>query len=192
MLMPSSISKSRYSADARNDAASHLSKAGARVASVQNLIMETIMKKYLLAASVILVISTPTLANECSPITKPQVERLFDRWNASLSTLDPEKVAENYASDAVLLPTLSNTPRLTHEERKDYFTEFLKKHPRGEIDSRTIKIGCNKAVDTGTYSFTLDGGIKVPARYTFTYEYNDGKWLISTHHSSAMPEKPAD
>lgn len=147
------------------------------------------MKRHLLAASVIALMATPALAVECAPITKPQVEQLFDRWNASLATLDPEKVVENYAPDAVLLPTLSNKPRLTQEERKEYFVDFLKKHPQGKIDSRTIKIACNKAIDTGTYTFTLKDGTKVPARYTYSYEFKDGKWLISSHHSSAMPEK---
>jgi uncharacterized protein (TIGR02246 family) len=151
--------------------------------------MEMMMKKYLLAASVIALMATPALAEECAPVTKPQVEQLFDRWNASLATLDPEKVVENYAPDAVLLPTLSNKPRLTQEERKKYFVDFLKKHPQGKIDSRTIKLGCNEALDTGIYTFTLKDGAKVPARYTFTYEFKDGKWLISSHHSSAMPEK---
>lgn len=149
------------------------------------------MKSYLIAASVIAFMATPALAEECAPISKPQVEQLFDRWNASLATLDPEKVVENYASDAVLLPTLSNKPRLTQEERKDYFVDFLKKEPQGKIDSRTIKLGCNDALDTGIYTFILKDGGKVRARYTFTYEFQDGKWLISSHHSSAMPDKNA-
>ncbi|MDO3445640.1 SgcJ/EcaC family oxidoreductase [Agrobacterium sp. V1] len=150
------------------------------------------MKRHLLAASVIALLATPAVAEECAPITKPQVKQLFDRWNASLATLNPEKVVDNYASDAVLLPTLSNKPRLTQEERKEYFVDFLKKHPHGEIDSRSIKLGCNEALDTGIYTFTLKDGSKVPARYTFTYEFKDDKWLISSHHSSAMPEKHPD
>lgn len=149
------------------------------------------MKRHLLAAFVSALLATPALAEECAPITKPQVEQLFDRWTSSLATLDPEKVVENYTPDAVLLPTLSNKPRLTQDERRDYFVSFLKKHPYGEIDSRTIKLGCNEALDTGNYTFTLKDGSKVPARYTLTYEFKDGKWLISSHHSSAMPEKPA-
>ncbi len=83
---------------------------------------------------------------------------------------------------------MSNKPRLTQEERKAYFTEFLKKKPQGKIDSRTIKIGCNKVTDTGLYTFTMADETKVPARYTFTYEVENGKWLIASHHSSAMPE----
>jgi uncharacterized protein (TIGR02246 family) len=130
-------------------------------------------------------------AVKCARITKTDVEKLFDRWNASLKTADPEKVADNYAEDAVLLPTVSNKPRLTRAERVEYFKEFLKKEPVGAIDSRVIKIGCNSVVDAGLYTFTLHGHDQVHARYTFTYEFKNGKWVIAHHHSSAMPEKPA-
>ncbi|WP_429932604.1 SgcJ/EcaC family oxidoreductase [Agrobacterium vitis] len=129
------------------------------------------------------------MAQECAPVTEGQVEKLFDRWNASLATLDPEKVVANYEDDAVLLATLSNQPRLTQDERRAYFVDFLKKKPQGVVDSRTIKLGCNTAIDTGVYTFTMGDGTKVPARYTFTYDYDGGKWLISSHHSSAMPER---
>ncbi|AYG61941.1 SgcJ/EcaC family oxidoreductase [Rhizobium jaguaris] len=146
------------------------------------------MHKLVLVAAFASFIAGPAWAVECTPITKKQVEGLFDRWNASLATLDPQKVVENYAPDAVLLPTLSNKPRVTQEERKAYFKDFLKKKPQGKIDSRTIRIGCNKVTDTGLYTFTMADGTKVPARYTFTYEVEHGKWLIASHHSSAMPE----
>jgi hypothetical protein len=54
---------------------------------------------------------------------------------------------------------------------------------------RQIKIGCNDALDAGIYTFTFGNGNKVRARYTFTYVLQDGKWLISSQHSSEMPEK---
>ncbi|WFU06998.1 SgcJ/EcaC family oxidoreductase (plasmid) [Rhizobium sp. CB3171] len=124
----------------------------------------------------------------CAPITEQQVAELFDRWNASLRTLDSEKVAANYAENAILLPTLSNTPRLTHEQRAAYFDHFLKKRPQGSIDLRVIRVGCNMATDSGIYTFSFADGTKIPARYTYTYEFMDGKWMITAHHSSAMPE----
>lgn len=125
----------------------------------------------------------------CEAVNKEQVAALFDRCNASLQTLKSDEVVKNYAEDAVLLPTVSNKPRLTQLERKDYFDHFLEQHPSGAIESRTIKLGCNDAIDMGIYVFTMGNGTKVRARYTFTYELKDGRWLISSHHSSAMPEK---
>lgn len=144
--------------------------------------------------------SAGTLAHaesmDCAAIAKPQVEALFDRWNASLGTLDPATVTANYAEDAVLLPTVSNTPRTNRAMIQDYFVQFLQRHPDGEINTRTVKIGCNMATDVGIYTFTLDGNAPgemqlVSARYNYVYVLRDGKWLIAHHHSSAMPEPVA-
>ncbi|MEX3021963.1 SgcJ/EcaC family oxidoreductase [Kluyvera sp. STS39-E] len=127
-------------------------------------------------------------AADCTKVGKAQIEGLFDRWNDSLKTGDAKKVADNYLSDAVLLPTVSNQVRLTDAEREDYFEHFLEKKPVGKIDTRTIRLGCNKAIDTGTYTFTFADNTSVSARYTFTYAWDGAAWKISSHHSSAMPE----
>lgn len=128
----------------------------------------------------------------CAHTSEQEIVTLFDRWNASLATLDPDKVLALYAPDAVLLPTISNKPRTNHEEIRDYFVQFLKKKPLGKIDFRIIKIGCNIASDTGLYTFTLhdtNGKIeKVSARYSYVYEHLNGQWLIEHHHSSVLPE----
>ena len=126
----------------------------------------------------------------CQPTSEKEIAGLFDRWNQSLQTLKPAAVAENYAPRSILLPTVSNKPRLTNEERLDYFEHFLHNKPVGKIDSRWISIGCNTAIDAGLYTFTFgSNGQVVRARYTYTYQFDGKKWLISSHHSSAMPEK---
>lgn len=127
-------------------------------------------------------------ATTCQKVDEKTIAGLFDRWNQSLATLDPTKVTANYAPDGVLLPTVSNQMRTNHQEIQSYFVDFLKKEPQGVIDQRKIKIGCNKATDAGVYTFTFKGGQKVQARYSYVYEWRDGKWLIAHHHSSAMPE----
>ena len=124
----------------------------------------------------------------CQVTDEKAIAGLFDRWNASLRTLDPARVTANYAADGVLLPTVSNTPRTNHAEINDYFVKFLKNQPQGSIDKRFIKIGCNVAQDVGTYTFGFKDGSKVSARYSYVYEFRDGQWLIAHHHSSAMPE----
>jgi uncharacterized protein (TIGR02246 family) len=131
----------------------------------------------------------PPRKERCQPITEEEVAGLFDRWNASLQTGDPEKVAANYADDAILLPTVSNQPRLTNAEREDYFQHFLVDQPSGKIDLRRIYLGCNTAVDAGLYTFTFARtGAVVPARFTYTYRWDGKQWLITSHHSSAQPE----
>ncbi|WP_225084673.1 SgcJ/EcaC family oxidoreductase [Pectobacterium colocasium] len=126
---------------------------------------------------------------DCVKTDKKEIASLFDRWNVALQTGDAKKVNRNYASDAVLLPTLSGKPRTTDAERIDYFEHFLAKKPVGKIDTSTIRIGCNDAVDTGTYTFRFGDGSEAKARYTYTYiwDVKQKQWLISSHHSSATP-----
>ena len=128
----------------------------------------------------------------CTKTSVQEIAALFDHWNASLASLDPDKVVALYTPYAVLLPTLSNKPRTNYEEIRDYFVHFLEKKPQGKIDFRIIKIGCNSASDTGLYTFTLHDtkgrAKKVSARYSYVYEYLNDQWLIEHHHSSALPE----
>jgi len=133
---------------------------------------------------------TSARTETCKATSEQEVAALFDRWNQSLQTGDPGKVVANYADRSVLLPTVSNTPRLDPAQKQDYFVHFLQDKPFGRIDSRTIEIGCTTAVDAGLYTFTFARtGAVVKARYTYTYKWDGSRWLITSHHSSAMPEK---
>ena len=134
-----------------------------------------------------------TTANAATKPSDEQIKALFVDWNAALATGDPQKVADRYAPNAVLLPTVSNQVRSTRAEIVDYFVKFLKSKPSGTIlDSHIAVLNADDAIDAGTYRFALTQDGKpttVDARYTFVYEKIDGKWLIVNHHSSAMPEK---
>lgn len=125
----------------------------------------------------------------CNPPLKSEVAALFDRWNASLRTGDPKKVAANYAPGSVLLPTVSNRARFTAAEKEDYFAHFLARKPEGSIDDRVIDVDCNSATDAGLYTFRFADGTSVKARYSFSYRKIGAQWLITSHHSSGMPEK---
>ncbi len=126
----------------------------------------------------------------CKPISEKKIAALFERWNDALQTGDPHKVTANYAEDAILLPTVSNQPRLTQAEREEYFEKFLLDEPSSVIDFRQIYLGCNVAIDAGLYTFTFGRtGQVAPARFTFTYRWDGEQWLITSHHSSVMPEQ---
>ncbi|MEV7189971.1 SgcJ/EcaC family oxidoreductase [Kitasatospora sp. NPDC093102] len=123
--------------------------------------------------------------------TEQQIAALFDKWNAALATGDPNRVADLYAPDAVLLPTVSDI-RTSRAGIVDYFTKFLASKPVGKIQERFITVlDRTSAVDTGLYQFTLTdkngGKSTVDARYTFVYELRGGRWLILNHHSSVLP-----
>lgn len=132
---------------------------------------------------------TPGTTATCEPVTEPQIADRFTRWNDDLTSGSPDRVVENYASDSILVPTVSNKVRRTAAEKKDYFEHFLADKPTGVIDFSDITLGCNMAVDSGLYTFTYRAtGKKVQARYTFTYHWDGREWLIVSHHSSGMPE----
>jgi uncharacterized protein (TIGR02246 family) len=134
----------------------------------------------------------------CVDVTEDQIKELFKQWNAALQAApNPERVAALYAENAVLLPTVQNGPLTNRGAIKGYFAErFLPDKPSGTIDepTRTIRIGCNVAFDVGLYTFTYKPPPPRPpkdptkARYTYIYEYDGGRWLITHHHSSKQPE----
>ena len=130
-----------------------------------------------------------------------KADELFRGWNVALQTGKPNFVVDRYASKSILLPTVSNQPRLTAAEKTDYFVHFQEKRPSGDISpviSPVIrKVFCdnNTLTDAGLYTFNYDPGYLQPgqplftrARYSFTYHFDGQQWLITSHHSSAMPE----
>lgn len=122
------------------------------------------------------------------PIEKEEVQTLFHLWNDALATGDSSLVADRYASNGVLLPTVSDIPRNSNELIKDYFDAFLLKKPQGTILESFVTIGTNWCQDVGIYEFMLGSGDKVKARYSFVYVWENGQWKIAHHHSSQMPE----
>lgn len=123
-------------------------------------------------------------------ISESEVRRLFYLWNDALATLNSHTVADRYARQAVLLPTVSDIPRTTREGIVDYFDHFLQKRPQGVILDSFVRIGDNWCQDTGIYEFTMGTtGDKVKARYSFVYTFEGGEWKIAHHHSSMMPEE---
>ena len=113
----------------------------------------------------------------------------FDEWNNAIQTNDPDTVTALYDPHAILLPTMSNSVRHNHDEIRDYFVQFLAKHPQGNIDEANIQIYESVACNSGLYTFRFEDGSQMQARFTFVYVWNGKQWLIVEHHSSGMPEK---
>jgi uncharacterized protein (TIGR02246 family) len=122
-------------------------------------------------------------------LSDEEVRGLFQLWNNALATGDASQVAARYSKNAILLPTVSDTPRKTKEEITDYFESFLKIKPQGVITQGVTLSGEDWCEDAGVYEFTMGAtGEKVLARYSFVYVKEDGEWKIAHQHSSAMPE----
>lgn len=141
-----------------------------------------------------LTISLPAHAQAeraCAVTTKEEIAALAEHWNSALATGNPDKVTDLYAGDAVLLPMLSGEPRMGRQEIKAYFDEYLRRHPQGLINMRSIMVGCNVASDIGMYTYRLTGRRKgtretVVGQYSTLYEFRGGKWLIVQQRASAI------
>jgi uncharacterized protein (TIGR02246 family) len=126
---------------------------------------------------------------------KEEVEAATLAWGRALGEDDPDKVLPYYAQDAVLWGTLSPTVRADRAALRDYFVTAFKVLPGLKVSfgDQLIRVYGDTAVNTGYYTFSYgnDGETKtLPARYSFTYVKNGGRWLIVDHHSSAMPPPP--
>lgn len=125
-------------------------------------------------------------------VTKEEVAANFDTWKAALATKDPKTVANLFAPNAILEPTLSNQVRHTPAGVEAYFVNFLKLSPKPSINERHIEIlDETTAIDAGIWTFDLVKEGKpswVTARYSFVWEKIDGVWRIQMLHSSVMPE----
>ena len=155
------------------------------------------MNKYFLAVAMTAsLIAVPAQAKsmKCPVVTQTQVDGLFTEFNNAWATKDPSKVTALFTKDAVLLATVSNTPRTTAPEINDYFVKFLQNNPVGTVNTSTYKMSCNSVARVGTWTVTFTDaatGAKsdVKARYSFIYRQEGGKWKIDHLHSSMMPEK---
>ena len=131
----------------------------------------------------------------CQQLTPVQLDQKFAEFNASWASKSPDAVAAMFDDDAVLLATIASVPRTDTAGIRDYFVKFLKGSPVGRIDTSTVKSGCNWALRMGTWTVIMTDpatGAKsdVKARYTFLYQFEDGKWRIEHLHSSVLPANP--
>jgi len=122
------------------------------------------------------------------------VPKLLQNWATQLSRSSPSNptpIVSTYADNAVLLPTCANGPLTGRAEIKGYFVGFLKPQPVATFDMTTAKIGgdCTHPFASGLYTFKLNDGTQLQARYTYVFRQTGPRaWLIAQHHSSLEPE----
>lgn len=120
-------------------------------------------------------------------------EALF-RWAEVIASGCVEDVLALYAPDAILVPTLSDEIGEREEERRRYFEAFLSNDVQScdiLIQKKRVSQKLGTVVIGGLYTFRLlRKGLEelVPARFLFTFEEIDGRWLITGHHSSRLSE----
>lgn len=125
-----------------------------------------------------------------------EIARLLDTWLAKIAEGDTDALLDLYASDAVLVPTVSNRLRMDRAAMADYFDEFLQRAPSGRVDQSHVRIHGDIAINSGIYTLVLDAvpvaasgaKLQILCRFTFVYRRDQDRWKIIEHHSSTMPE----
>jgi uncharacterized protein (TIGR02246 family) len=150
------------------------------------------MKKQLLIGTLVTLLATSSVfaAGTCN--TEEKVLAADKKWQDTLALHDPQKMADLYEKDAVLLGTFEDIPLLDRENRVAYFTKLYKKMPniRVEYDKTHVKLLKEDAISTGLYTFIGNENgkeIRTPARFTFAYDSTDQGCVLIMHHSSVLP-----
>jgi uncharacterized protein (TIGR02246 family) len=119
---------------------------------------------------------------------------VIDRWATAFNANDADAVLKLYASDALLLGTVSPILSEGTDPIRAYFARLPGSGTKVVIGERRIVVLSGQAVlGTGFYEFTRmqDGKpVPTPARFTMVLVERDGAWLIAHHHSSQRPNPP--
>ena len=115
-------------------------------------------------------------------------------WAEAYNSRDPQKIQALYAPDAVFWgtssPTLRDTPALIGEYFKNSPSQ---PNARVELGEFKVRVWGDTAASTGSYTFTdmRDGqAVRRPARFSFVFHKQEGRWMIVDHHSSSVPAAP--
>jgi uncharacterized protein (TIGR02246 family) len=144
----------------------------------------------LVLLGLILLVAQPAWSGD-----KEDVAAAAAEWTKLFVDDNPDPILALYAKDAVLWGTLSPRRRETPAALREYFVGAFKALPGHKVTfgDQLIRVYGNTAINTGyyTFSYVKDGQPQsIPARYSFVYVKQGGKWLIVDHHSSAMPAPP--
>lgn len=123
-----------------------------------------------------------------------EASKLLLTWAETVGTRNVDAVLSLYARDAILVPTLSDDVRDGEHDRRHYFESFLDNDGIScgiTVQKSRVSRRLGTVVIGGLYTFqiTRDGETpEVPARFLFTFEEIEGRWLITGHHSSKAVE----
>ncbi len=112
-------------------------------------------------------------------------------WKEAVEGGDADAIVKLYDKKAIMISTFVQNPITKHDELLSYYKKVIvNPDVRVEIEEEHPRRFGNMAVNTGRYtlSYTQEGEeVVVPARFSFTYQLQDKKWVIVDHHSSAVP-----
>ena len=151
--------------------------------------MKQLAMLVVLATVTVGLLAAPRDKSKSSGDAQAAVARLRTSWIDAYNNKQPEKIAETYTDDAVVLPTIGK-PIQGKDAIRDYWKQSIDAGG-GNVsvsDTHTESSG-DLAYDTGRYKVTTktpDGNTRdVTGSYLITLKRaGKGKWLIAAHASS--------
>ena len=149
--------------------------------------------------------ASPAIAREQAPefkssgnrsSEKPDVLSALITWKTAIETGALDDIMKLYDKDALMISSFAQKPLTKRSQIEDYFKKVIANSGiKIEItDSHPLAFG-NIAVNSGSYnlSYEQEGEtISTPARFTFVYQLQGGRWVIVEQHSSRVPQPDED
>ena len=153
----------------------------------------TPLRRSLLAVALslgLLTLAPPLLAD-----ARSDVEAATAQWIDAFNRKSTTDIVKLYAPDAVFLGTSSAVIRDTPALVEEYFKSLgALGDASNAVGDHRVQVFGDVAINSGYYTLTRTQDGKTtqsPARFSFVYQKRGGKWLIVSHHSSALPQPPA-
>lgn len=150
------------------------------------------MRTTLLSLLLVFVSACSTTAATSPEASMQQVVAATDEWRAAYDSRDPKRITAQYAPDAALWGTTLKVIATTPSAVAEYFKDApARPDSRVVFGEQNIRVYGEFALNSGTYTFkgVRDGKpVLLPARYSFAFRKQEGKWLIVDHHSSWLPQ----
>jgi len=133
---------------------------------------------------------TPAPPLVVAPTPAPDPPHVAEQWAAAFSRGDLDALMSLYDDEALIWGTSSSQMRKGTRAIRQYYAQLMHAFPGTRIALRETnprRFG-DTGVDSGLYTMrrgTAAGKVIVTsARFTMTYVWRDGKWLIVAQHSS--------
>lgn len=138
------------------------------------------------------IISANTIDNPIISDNQALIVEAMKAWAREFSATNTNNIIALYSPDASLWGTFSSVIRASPESIADYFDKiFMFTNRKVTFKDINIRFYGDTAISAGLYTFSLKNAgqkLVVPARYSFIYVKQNGRWLIAEHHSSVMPD----
>ncbi len=145
-----------------------------------------------------LLFASPVIAREAPSDDKPaksagkqDVDGALTQWKEAVEGGNVDAIMKLYDKHAIMISTFAQDPLTKREQIEGYFKRVIVNPDiKVEIEDTHPRTFGTMAVNSGRYtlSYTQEGEqVTIPARFSFVYSLEGGKWLIVDQHSSRVP-----